>query len=1189
MRVLTYRCGTVPELHRVPKVRLFVAWLMVTREEQNCSLIVFLRGEDGIILRMSEQEPSSGQGDEIPAPQPPQPSDEEGTSPQGQANESQTVEGASGPAGPNDSESNGGSDEGNKDNETNNWDEFYKQTLIELTNLRFNMSIASSDDASELRQECQTLLSEFTKRSTTSLSPNLSKEQLKMRVEEINDLRDTLKLVKDELDHLESGHNPAEQKLDEYRGDRESHPQEVRALADQTLSLTQFLNDPKFDPESKPDLMANFSRAIELAKASLEDLRKSSSLKAAALTQEYIEPADAVKVRLQGRLIGLENVRQEEIKQRAESEAEHIYKSVRYDDLRKIAEAPHLPPNDEVTPTITKLKTLREQLKTEQSPSQIEANIFDAALEVYVSKVDLKIADLEIAEFGQKTEKLREAIAQINKIDPLTRTDDLSPEPLSASAIQKRMDAIRIFRAQAEKIGIFDVTNQPPHLVQEINELNNNVIKAQRLGADYLAEANRLKPAEEMSDKELADEIVHNRMDPLLWGEWKVPTGVDQRTRDVINKFIIDVVFTRKEDKPKEELERLYQKLRVQLGTMDNKLVGEDEKATVNRAELYKEMQGRVITRREEVIVASLWDGQALDIIDYILRVAVKRKNEAGYNPRLSYEVLASENGRTYLSQEVTRIFGSGGRNYAKEAQALAQVLFTSHDLLAIILRERQKMTQTGAHQIGVKDIDHNLLQEPTGPMVHRAFRYGGNDMDWSLWWLFYLENVIGDSKLWKQLGINSDDPHQWSTEPGGEWEKLWKYRRLGRSPANLKRIWEIQELIKLHQNGYFDITGITGSIPFPKELETLFPATDAYMKMFPGESIWRVNEFIDNKGHVLAKKVKIGDKFVIAVPAAVKEDPETGQEAVSRKGVIAFQDEEGNVFDANGTRLGNTSQIFFVVENQKIVGLNRGKRGEGAVIPVAGRNISNPQGRDPLNEFQFEGFVQHRDQYQQVESAWKFMLESAFKDLGGGENGLTRHDILGSVKGSAKGGMLHDYYSAVGKAKMFPGRHLEVCLVPLLTHYIIRIFQRVRAEVKPELRLKLWEDVRTSLWVSSKDSGGLEGFIPQIEEVIRIIESDEDKSGIPARLLPGSLNRRDERQRYLEEWWKEEKVRAEDIKQGKGVPKSYMELLPEGYLGVPDNKNEFFDIVSNKIDLPLPVTRDGDMYAKHEEEAKVE
>ena len=161
---------------------------------------------------------------------------------------------------------------------------------------------------------------------------------------------------------------------------------------------------------------------------------------------------------------------------------------------------------------------------------------------------------------------------------------------------------------------------------------------------------------------------------------------------------------------------------------------------------------------------------------------------------------------------------------------------------------------------------------------------------------------------------------------------------------------------------------------------------------------------------------------------------------------------------------------------------------------------------------------------------------------------------------------------SDLGKAKMFPGRHLELCFKPLMLHLVRRIFALYKGRGR-QAELRLFDGVIQSL--EDSKSGGLESYADQIDEIIRELRGPLYGQMSMSLQKRDRGNRNEETAEYMRAWYRDEldeEPPADVFGYGVVLDGNYQK---ENYLRVLRNDP------GGKI--PVPLTRQGSLIQKHE------
>jgi hypothetical protein len=465
------------------------------------------------------------------------------------------------------------------------------------------------------------------------------------------------------------------------------------------------------------------------------------------------------------------------------------------------------------------------------------------------------IASLKFEKYKADIATLQDLIKRILRINDFTKVDpeapvgaDGKPIPVTITNLQALQGELSGLVAKLDSEGAMDEVEGDDAQGTQALRLRRRIAEAKQKVEDLIKSEEKKDP-KLMTTVELAKALLKQRKDPFYWKELK-SAMTDKWFDDLVNEFMERVVGEPESEAPpagretaeakKLRLEakerRLYAKVLVQLSTLDNELSYEPGKASGDRSKLFGEMDKRLFTRSDLIAATTGHEKYGKDIqaiLNYVVKKAALHKWEPGFDPNFNYDELCSSRGRNILSEEISRRFP----NVPDEARKFAELLFNSMDMMTISLTQLEKHTKTRGHNGGLKFKDVGLLIDPE-KLVQRAQRYGGNDEDWSLWWLVYLPRL-------RLSPTEKYEPHKYA-------------RHIGRDEAGWKKLAEVQELLLQHQASLYPIDGFTGKhgIRFSGFCESLFPNTLDMVTLAPGE---RLSEGKDLKSFDLYQLAESG------------------------------------------------------------------------------------------------------------------------------------------------------------------------------------------------------------------------------------------------------------------------------------------------------------------------------------------
>lgn len=1060
---------------------------------------------------------------------------------------------------------------------------------------------------------------------------------------------------------------------------RQDHPPEFLALFDAFTAYKNSLDDPEWDPRVEYPVGGVTDNLIDTVEHRLDKALKIRELLNTEKTSDplalkrrddniqriYFKPAEDFLEKMK------ERVREQDIA---------VFENWKQDlldspKLKELVEELEKDLPDDVSGTtyslgespeeiLEALKTLRiEVIEEERTTTSSSAKGLEVLQKEYFSEVDSR-AEVRIIALQSLANKGKEQIEHaefennqfivilLERIGFVDSIEDRhgfynTPHPdIGLNRNYKRSDLKEIRKTindaytQVDRTGLLskkDVTKLVAEKIDEINEGRSRVI-------DRIEKM--LRPeVSEMTLKEIAEELLDARMDPFLWKEWKVASGAD-RERDIVNEFIrqgltaIDIDSELKDipagelreakrsELAKKEIDRITTKVGVQLGTLDNVLQHENEKASGNRGNLFAEAHTRVVTRRELLIATTEHPEhghQVKEIFDRVIKVSSLRKGECvvirngkevsilendikdedgnfteeivyKHDSLLNFNALQGEKGRTILNRYIEREF----KDFSPEAKNLSQRAFIAFDFLTLSLRELQKRTQTRGFNGGIADKDRVMFSDPVAAAVHRMFRYGGNKEDWSMWTLLYHEDV--ENSPFKYGNKEPLKPEAIARGITAETAKTsdWSW-------PNHHHMAELQKMMRLHEATYFNIDDITHGttngfgnstgegIPFAGFCESIGPSTDGIFRLQSnrrkGEKLFLFDRVVDHLGNVtLVNDLSSDDLSDDSFVGAGEEDNQAAWFGFLEDPTSETEDDvdmviQGEVITADEfERFSNLADD----EDEAWTGLRPSEefieRRRERLVASANEGNEDINGLDLYSLAEEGGFAQ--------------LLEMAFKDI---PVDLTYNEIMKTSKDGGQGGYLGVWLQAAGRAKMFPGEHLEKYLFPMLLHYCLRLAQSFDEYTEPREIQRLYSAITDALR-SSRDGGGLADYQPELTRIINAlsekpiekivvgtngkkrVERITNAVGSPVKeqasldLGPPDDVRRDQRLKYVNEWYKSE--------YGEDPPFHIMGWSPakiarELLLPELERWNTYLEMTQGYHHLEYPCTRSGNLKAK--------
>ncbi len=998
-----------------------------------------------------------------------------------------------------------------------------------------------------------------------------------------------------------------------------SHPDELRILALFVAEANQYLADPDWDPRQvvghSGSLTADLDQLIDNAEEIREALARSDDAVVSVRRNRqililYINPAKEMRKKLNDRIVEIDTKLFETWKATLD---QYPMLQDLVAQTARVSPAPPYTPGDTPQDRITALQSKVADATAEKKANEwlTPANHFGDLKNDYIQSL-----------FDAATAKLAELNELIEQDAAAKELNDFNSNPiiieikrLLAQVPAKRQDlprkALKQLKidltdevAKASVKGLLNPSGKKASVVQAIEQLVPRI--RDLLDAGGILET-MLKPeVSTMSLAELADEIGDSRMDPFLWKEWKGPTG-GNREREVINEFM-KKANTNIEGDPKAEIDRIVYKVKVQLKTMDNQNQHENEKASTDRSQLYAEMQKRIITRRELLIATTYhpeYGAQLSEILEHVVKTASLRPDQCvvlrdgkelsilvndlrpGETPlyefdgEMNFFLLIGETGRTVLDRYINKVFGEGGKRYDPRALEFAQLIYTNFDYLTLSLRELQKTTQTRGHNGAVKDPDRIMFSDPLAAAVHRMFRYGGNDEDWSMWILFYHEDLrkskfkYGKKEPLKPEAIARGVTKETAKSEDWTWpdheamiklqQQMWRHERMFFEIDNFTA--HRDEKTK-RKSGYKENHGI----PLAGYCESIGLATDAFLRLHPDETLWLFDHMIDSNR---TKMVGEGLRERLAANDPINKEEE---ERAWRRYLLDPKDNQS--YQEALAKEGLASADVIEITNHRKTKIEEERWTAYTQSPeyIANRALELAKKFDGNRES-----VSSIELYQLAEeNGFGELLEMAYKDI---PAPLTFEQIMEHYEEAGKGGLLGKWLQTAGKVKMFPGNHLTLFLEPLLTHYCLRLAQAFDDYDDPKERERLYHAMVEAL--SDSRNGGLSSYKAEMTAVINNlslnpIEKIEKGNvvrikGVKAQrshdFAPPKLRRNKNLYEYVDSWYR--KVYHEDPPQ-QIMGKSLEVWLKSQVLPTEKRHKIYLEMLKRHKHTKFPLTRQG-------------
>lgn len=638
-------------------------------------------------------------------------------------------------------------------------------------------------------------------------------------------------------------------------------PEKFRALQEQSDKLQERLVDPAFDPrgENQPkELLRAYDEADAEFELLGEKANRSSGNEAHVLRKlakllknDYLSNANEVIRLARARIQELDMLESDDAfaKAFAEAKSSHAWgtlKNLIEEDKDRDWSADDL---DEISSHRVILEEayeeLVEYLQTLPHANQLLDHLystdkiaFDRIIEAADEQVWWK-GTADLRSFIQSTvDNLIGVVGRASVMDPDERAK------LRKDLEQASNDFESLHRAVKGAGYLSSRWHQHSVIRSVVPSLENDIVYVQQHLLGVLSEDVDSIPVAEMSITELSDFIDNKGIDPFMWNEWKFQPV--NRLKDIIERWKAEVFnpttnFESPTDEARE-LERIEQKVRIQLTTLDNKGIYETGKASIDRSILYDELANRQVSRQELLLATTqhpVWGSAVRHMLRWVIETAAVASDsftpyssffdqEMQYDERISYETLSGEGGRDALSGFLTEHFASqaeGLWGLSDEqfdmAKMFTQLLFTSFNMLDISYRELRKGTKTRAHhKKGGEDIDHGVMQDPFA-MIQDMLRYGGAEKHWGVhMWVFF--DI--DPELIHNLGLRfgADGEHE--------------------------HVLEMAEKLRQHKSVFYDVEYYLGSVEMPGFCEFVFPDEYSLVTLRECERLRFVNKIYTTK-----------------------------------------------------------------------------------------------------------------------------------------------------------------------------------------------------------------------------------------------------------------------------------------------------------------------------------------------------
>lgn len=384
------------------------------------------------------------------------------------------------------------------------------------------------------------------------------------------------------------------------------------------------------------------------------------------------------------------------------------------------------------------------------------------------------------------------------------------------------------------------------------------------------------------------------------------------------------------------------------------------------------------------------------------------------------------------------------------KAKMFASRLFTIFNSLDIVLTEKQKNTTTRAHNGGIEDIDRISLIDPEASMVHRQFRYPGNYSEATAEILAVMSPINAEHNLYPDKRANKNFVE----------EQSFMYSELD---GNGKLKVEEKDLKVVHPDYIYQL-GKKGD-----ERNGKFMRADAMQLATVQRMQWDFYEQffpIINKMPLIRRRGFL-EPLGFSTNQILFLNPTEWERTRSMEKIWDYIHGSVNL-DKNG----------------KVIIGNEIKAVEDILKPSKAReNITELQHYNTAEKNGFLGVLERM--YARTSSGGKLSTDQLF---------------------SSNKSILHEWFSAWGRIKMYPSPIVRDAFVPMTYLMIRRAVTALECisgkTANYDEGYKVWKDVINTLESNLRDGGGLDSYGEELATVInllcdkpayRIDYSDED------------------------------------------------------------------------------------------------
>jgi hypothetical protein len=844
---------------------------------------------------------------------------------------------------------------------------------------------------------------------------------------------------------------------------------------------------------------------------------------------------------------------------------------------------------------------------------ETELNSIKTALEKKEGEVEAKekkgqeveVFEENIKDFTRAIEAIPFSRKEIVTIEVNGKEERHDPDDKSNSdrfeqqemELKRRRSLLIEEKQKAESSGVLKKRDSTESAsADEINRVIDEVLRksseAEKRVEQLIREAEK-PPVEEMGLNAIVKELIDDNHDPYFYKEQKSGVVANQRAKE-LSEALKDYYNRDPESTPEEELNRVVQIVKLQLNFLSNQLQHEPGLPTRERTQLWKEAIQRQLKRREILIATTYhpeWGKEVRDMLEWSFRVAalrkdskteatqilVRRKRERGLRAEAGEEVLVGAYLNAPDGTELKNALGIRPKDKVLVRRWVNKEK-DKEDFEDIMIEWEDRQDDDKPLEKWSPDMDYGTLTKELGEIkmkkqLEERFPNGNPQalkfaMD--IFGCFDLLTIsLGElQKNTKTRGHNGDvkdkDRIMFADPLASAMHKTFRYWN--------ENEWSLRALLFIEdinngdaRYGIHDDKKQMKNHTWLSKLQNLllmhqsvFYSTDSFAGKVP------LPEFCEATGINTYDFLTLHSAEEFFAGAEVLELPD-GRFVIHDGRIIGKEDRNGSGVwtDQDGNEIDLET--------------------EGHLIPKS-ENIAITKWYELAEE---NGFAQ--------------LLELTFKRMP-----VLSDDDIFRKQADGKAGVLNNWLATAGRAKMFPGSHMKNYLEPLLTNFVLRIFQQYKGRYNRDLREAMFKDMIAALEASALDPAGLGSYEVEVANIINALcetpiydikinkktgKKKATKNGnnpVQGQSVKPWEDRRDkERDEYLAAWYRH-KFNHEPPTHLMGINLDSvarpLKTLKQKYVtGKNPEELEFMEIIQGKHPLPDLVERAGDLMQKDE------